>query len=148
MWISSVDGRQQHQVVRETYDKGVEEFELSDNRQWSPDGTTLLFLSDRLEKDDDGSQIFLIPIAGGEAAPLGTLKGSLSHPRWSPDGRFVAVLLRGHADPDLSRAVLGRCVADRGGAGGRPGDDPGGALLVVAPRGAQETRALSSALRL
>jgi len=65
--------------------------------RWSPDGNHLLFLSDRLEKDDDGSQIFLIPLAGGEAAPLGTLKGSLSLPKWSPDGRFIAVL---RTDPE------------------------------------------------
>jgi dipeptidyl aminopeptidase/acylaminoacyl peptidase len=65
--------------------------------RWSPDGQHLVFISDRLEKDDDGSQLFLLPIAGGEATPLGILKGSLSLPKWSPDGRFVAVL---RTDPE------------------------------------------------
>lgn len=65
--------------------------------RWSPDGKHLVFISDRLEKDDDGSQLFLLPIVGGEATPLGALKGSLSQPKWSPDGRFVAVL---RTDPE------------------------------------------------
>jgi dipeptidyl aminopeptidase/acylaminoacyl peptidase len=60
--------------------------------RWSPDGTRLLFLSDRLKADDDESQLFLLPAGGGERLPLGELKGELSQPTWSPDGRFVAVL--------------------------------------------------------
>jgi dipeptidyl aminopeptidase/acylaminoacyl peptidase len=71
--------------------------------RWSPDGKSLAFISDRLEKDDDGSQLFLLPIAGGEATPLGTLKGSLSQPKWSPDGRFVAVLRTDPEPEDVKR---------------------------------------------
>lgn len=67
--------------------------------RWSPDGSRLVFLSDRLGSDEDGSRLYLIPIAGGESLPLGDLKGELSQPSWSPDGRFVAVL-RQDPEPD------------------------------------------------
>ena len=88
IWVAGED-ELPHQVTAGTHADGAP--------RWSPDGKHLLFLSDRLEKDDDGSRIFLLPFAGGESAPLGDLKGSLSHPRWSPDGRFVAVL---RTDPE------------------------------------------------
>ncbi len=57
---------------------------------WSPDGTRLLFLSNRKDKEKDG--IYLLPVNGGEAQRLGDLEGSLSKPEWSPDGSTIAVL--------------------------------------------------------
>jgi dipeptidyl aminopeptidase/acylaminoacyl peptidase len=65
--------------------------------RWSPEGARLLFTSNRMAKDDDEERLFLLPMDGGEAAPLGELAGALSQPSWSPDGGFVAVLRR---DPD------------------------------------------------
>lgn len=58
--------------------------------RWSPDGTRLLFLSNRKDKEKDG--IYLVPVDGGEAQRLGELEGSLSSPEWSPDGSTIAVL--------------------------------------------------------
>ena len=71
--------------------------------RWSPDGTRLLFQSDRRNPGDDEQRLFLLPIAGGEARPLGELGGELSESAWSPDGRFVAVLLR-DPEPEASKA--------------------------------------------
>jgi dipeptidyl aminopeptidase/acylaminoacyl peptidase len=65
--------------------------------RWSPDGTKVLFCSDRTERGQH--KLYVIPVAGGEAAPLGDLQGSLSDPRWSPDGSLVAVL---RTDPETS----------------------------------------------
>ena len=65
--------------------------------RWSPDGARILFLSDRQKTEDDELRLFLLPISGGEALPLGELKGELSQPRWSPDGATIAVLRR---DPE------------------------------------------------
>lgn len=58
--------------------------------RWSPDGTRLLFLSNRKDKEKDG--IYLVPVNGGEAQRLGELEGNLSSPQWSPDGATIAVL--------------------------------------------------------
>src|SRR6266516_7044418 len=55
--------------------------------RWSPDGTMLAFTSNR-EKDE--SQLYVIPISGGEPARLTDLKESVADPRWSPDGTRIA----------------------------------------------------------
>ena len=60
--------------------------------RWSPDGTQIAFVSDRLE---EVSQVFLIPADGGEAAPLTTLEpGSIGELKWSPDGDQIALIFR------------------------------------------------------
>lgn len=51
--------------------------------RWSHDGHTLAFLSDR---DGGRSQIYLLPIAGGEARKLTALPAGAGEPLWSPDG--------------------------------------------------------------
>lgn len=60
------------------------------NPRWSPDGTRLLFVSNR--KDADKGALYLLPVDGGEAQRLGELEGILSEPSWSPDGGLIAIL--------------------------------------------------------
>ncbi len=65
----------------------------SDNQpRWSPDGRWLAFLSDR-EKIDT-PQIYVAPLAGGEARKLTDAKGGVAWLAWSPDGRQIAFLAR------------------------------------------------------
>jgi dipeptidyl aminopeptidase/acylaminoacyl peptidase len=71
--------------------------------RWSPDGARLLFQSDRLKPGEEEQQLFLLPLAGGEAQPLGDLAGELSQAEWSPDGRSMAVLRR-DPEPDDVKA--------------------------------------------
>jgi len=62
--------------------------------QLSPEGDWIAYTVERddLEEDESNSRIWMVPAAGGEAQPL-TAKGeSSSHPRWSPDGRYLAFL--------------------------------------------------------
>jgi len=57
---------------------------------WSPDSRQIAFLSDR-EKAGQ-LQLYVAPSAGGRARQLTHLTGLLADPRWSPDGRRVAIL--------------------------------------------------------
>lgn len=52
---------------------------------WSPDGKHIAFV----RKDGDKSQIWILPMAGGEAYPLTKSKYGASSPRWSPNGSKI-----------------------------------------------------------
>ena len=56
--------------------------------RWSPDGKRLAFLSSREEK----TQIFVMPVDGGEAVALTKAKTGIQSFEWSPDGRRLAFL--------------------------------------------------------
>lgn len=54
--------------------------------RWSPDGTQIAFLSNR--KNEEQSQIYLIPVDGGEARTLTELENKMIGDfAWSPDGK-------------------------------------------------------------
>jgi len=53
---------------------------------WSPDGKTLAFLSAR----DGNSQVYLLPMDGGEARELTHLSTGADLVKWSPDGKTIA----------------------------------------------------------
>ena len=55
--------------------------------RWSPDSRTLAFLR---PVGDDGAQLFLLPLAGGEAIQLTDMAKGASPAVWSPDGRMIA----------------------------------------------------------
>lgn len=57
---------------------------------WSPDGKYLAFLSDAGSPRQP--QLYEAPITGGAARRLTLVKGSLSSPGWSPDGKNLSVL--------------------------------------------------------
>ncbi|MEA2603760.1 MAG: hypothetical protein QOF89_4752 [Acidobacteriota bacterium] len=56
--------------------------------RWSPDGKRLAFLSNREEK----TQIYVMPVDGGEAVALTKGKTDIQSFDWSPDGRRIAFL--------------------------------------------------------
>jgi dipeptidyl aminopeptidase/acylaminoacyl peptidase len=53
--------------------------------QWSPDGTQIAFV----RADGDKSQIWLLPLKGGEAHSITKSEYGVSNPRWSPDGKKI-----------------------------------------------------------
>lgn len=53
--------------------------------QWSPDGKTIAFT----RADGDRSQIWLLPLNGGEATAITKSEYGASNPRWSPDGKKI-----------------------------------------------------------
>ena len=59
--------------------------------RWSPDGSTLAFTSNR---DGDVMQLYVVPVAGGEARKLTDSREDVTHPAWSPDGGNIAFVAR------------------------------------------------------
>ena len=63
--------------------------------RWSPDGSTLSFLSDRREAGTP--QLFALESGAlGEARQLTEVPGIVEHHEWSPDGTRILLLVAGH----------------------------------------------------
>jgi dipeptidyl aminopeptidase/acylaminoacyl peptidase len=77
VWIVSTGGGDSLQVTQGGRDNSP---------VWSPDGKTLAFLSGR----DGTSQVYLLPLEGGEAKKLTQLSTGADLFRWSPDGKTIA----------------------------------------------------------
>lgn len=59
--------------------------------RWSPDGTRLAFTSNRTGK---ASQLYVMPVAGGEPRKLTSLKEDVTQAVWSTDGARIAFVAR------------------------------------------------------
>ena len=57
--------------------------------RWAPDGGSIAFLSDR----DGPSQLYRLPMRGGEAEKLTDRRDAIGAFRWSPDGHRIALLM-------------------------------------------------------
>src|SRR5439155_193359 len=76
--------------------------------RFSPDGRSLAFLSDRRlvveempgapDDREDGDQVHLLPLDGGEARRLTDLPRGVTGFAWSPDGTTIAVLSASRGD--------------------------------------------------
>lgn len=58
--------------------------------RWSPDGRLLAFLSDR---EGDVSQLFVLPLYGGEARQVTHRDEGVHSPTWAPDSRQLAFVV-------------------------------------------------------
>ncbi len=68
----------------------------------APDGSALAFVTDR----DDAARLFVLPLTGGEAIPLGTGYGKINAIAWSPDSKQLAFVATAEHDPVSARAYL------------------------------------------
>lgn len=65
-------------------------FDSESTPRFSPDGKYVAFLSSR--ESDEGEQIWLLNLAGGEAEKISNFKAGVSDFVWSPDGQRLAVI--------------------------------------------------------
>lgn len=65
-----------------------------DDPQISADGTWVAYTVETasLKKDKSYTQVLIVPSAGGEPIPMTVDTETSSHPRWSPDGKYLAFL--------------------------------------------------------
>ncbi|MGC9990534.1 MAG: S9 family peptidase [Terriglobales bacterium] len=70
------------------------DFHEAQDPQISPDSRIVAYTisSTSLQDDKSETRIYMVPASGGDATPLTTEGVSSNHPRWSPDGKFLAFL--------------------------------------------------------
>ncbi|MCY0874742.1 MAG: S9 family peptidase [Firmicutes bacterium] len=88
--ISDTEGRQ----IRALTSSGTN----NSGAQWSPDGTVIAFVSDRA----CGSQVWVLPMNGGEARQLTRFRHGMSGLQFSADGKTLFGLVPVRADEEIA----------------------------------------------
>ncbi|HEX2606220.1 MAG TPA: S9 family peptidase [Flavisolibacter sp.] len=105
--VDSVKDKRSTDLYMISWD-GKETIQLTSNPagesspKWSPDGRYLSFISSRKsgeDKEEEGSQLWLMDRRGGEAKKLTNIKAELEDYDWSPDGKKLLLTIK---DKDLS----------------------------------------------
>src|SRR5216684_3623065 len=77
IWIMGADGGNARAVTNGDHDSGP---------KWAPDGSTIAFV-----RETEGlTNIWLLPLSGGEARQLTKISTGVSGLVWSPDGKWIA----------------------------------------------------------
>jgi dipeptidyl aminopeptidase/acylaminoacyl peptidase len=86
VWLCNADGNNPIQLTRG--DKN------SSNPKWSPDGKWIAFTSSR----DSKTNLYMLPVNGGESEKITDVKSNVGEYEWSPDGKAIAFLMIDAAD--------------------------------------------------
>jgi dipeptidyl aminopeptidase/acylaminoacyl peptidase len=86
IWLGSIDGSTPPRKLTAGAQRDA-------SPRWSPDGTRLAFVSARGDEKAP-SQLYVLPLAGGEAIRLTELPEDVSAITWSPDGTKIAFVSR------------------------------------------------------
>src|SRR5579883_33350 len=127
IWMINYDGSGNRQITSSEQSEGQARF--------SPDGKYISFTSSR-PGPARGSQVWLLPTAGGEALQLTDTKGRLSSYEWSPDSKRLALVI-GDPDPDAPEnpenggGSNNAANNNGGGRGGRGGGGPAPKPIVI-----------------
>ena len=93
LYVQDLGGAQPRRITAGHDGKAHDE----DEAAFSPDGSSVAFLSDAAKKDQP--QLYVADLRTGAVRQLTRVTGHLEHPRFSPDGRRLAVLfIEGAAD--------------------------------------------------
>src|SRR6266571_3832998 len=85
IWVVAMTGGAALQLTQSGHDSSP---------VWSPDGKMVAFLSSR----NGESQVYLLPMEGGEAHALTKLSTGADIVKWSPDGKKIAVTSSVYSD--------------------------------------------------
>ncbi|MDX1981076.1 MAG: S9 family peptidase [Bryobacteraceae bacterium] len=88
LWIVNTDGSGHRPLTTGNY--------TDTSPRWSPDGTRLLYLSNR---EGGGNQIYMRWMDSGQTAKLTSIGEPPSVPTWSPDGKQIAFFALVPAEP-------------------------------------------------
>jgi dipeptidyl aminopeptidase/acylaminoacyl peptidase len=102
VWIADIDGGSARRFLGHEKDRSP---------AWSPDGRSVAFLSSRdaasgrdADTADDATQVYVIPVDGGEASKLTDHKGAIRSFEWTPDSAAI-VFLAEQPKTDAQKAV-------------------------------------------
>jgi len=90
LWLWSTDGKVERALTTHPANES--------SPLLSPDGTSLAFISQR--NGDTAPQLYVLPLAGGEATRVTNVPTGVAQPKWFPDGKRIAFLSRVWADLD------------------------------------------------
>src|SRR5260370_36232714 len=90
----ALHARQEATTPRTITVKDLSTFRDLHHPQISPDGQWVAYTMGTVNRDEDKNEerIWMVPAAGGEAIGLTAEEVSSSHPRWRPNGKYLAFL--------------------------------------------------------
>ena len=122
IWMTSWDGQR---TVQLTHRAG----ESESAPRFSPDGHWLAFVSGRGAEQPD-AQLWLMDRAGGEGRKLPGIKGSVDDYAWSPDSKWIALVVE-DADPDADAAKTTTVTVTKPDAAQTTPDAPGATVVAA-----------------